>query len=122
MTEELAIKILGTTSLVLVWVITAIAAAFVGRYAMRTWWRSLEGRNLMAFTLMFGVTWGVTGLSPVLDLPLWALLLIQLVIELVWVWVLIRRHWMLTNADREFEAERAAAQANPADPADLEED
>lgn len=114
MTEPLAIHMLGTAAIVLVWVITVLAGAFVARYAMRTWWRSLEGRNLMAFTFMFAVTWAATGLSPVLNVPLWALLLIQLFIQLAWVWVLIRRHWMLTAADREVEAERAAAaEANP---------
>ena len=94
-------EILMTVAQSLMWLVGATAFAFVARYAMHTWWRTFEGRNLMAVTLVVAVTYTLSALMPWLRVSDFALAVIACVVFAAMLAVLIQRHWLLTRADRE---------------------
>jgi len=89
-------------------VTSATALAFVGRYSLRTWWRTAGGKNLMAMSLCVFAIFGWLTLRPFLDVPAWVRTVMDLTITLAVLAVVAWRHVLLTRADRE--AARALAE------------
>jgi len=89
-------------------VTSATALTFVGRYSMRTWWRTAGGKNLMAMSLCVVAIFGWLTMRPFLDLPHWVRTLLDLTITVAVFLVVAWRHVLLSRADRE--AERAATE------------
>jgi hypothetical protein len=85
----------------LTWAVCAAAFTFVGLYAVHTWWRTIEGQNLMAVTLIVAVTYGMTGLMPWLRVSITAQAIIACVLLASMLAVIIQRIWLLRRADRE---------------------
>ena len=96
MTEALDIAFLAACG------VTSLAAlAFVCRYATRTWWHTPEGRNLMYMSLCVFAIFGWLVLRPWLDVPHVARVAMDLTITLGVLVVVLGRHRLLTNSDRE---------------------
>jgi hypothetical protein len=85
----------------------AAALAFVGRYSVRTWWRTGAGWNLMCMSLCVAAIFGWLLLRPFLDIPHWVRTSLDLAITLAVCAVVLWRHVLLTRADHEAEAARA---------------
>lgn len=75
--------------------------AFVARYSVRTWWRSLEGQHLMAMALLLGLTFFLATMLPWLNLSTRAKLVISCIVYALIGGVGLHRHWLLSRADRE---------------------
>ena len=90
---------------ILTWAVAVAAFVFVGRYATRTWWRTAEGQNLMAVTLVVAVSYGLTGLMPWLKVSDDVALLIVCIAFGAMFAVILQRHWLLTKANREDDEE-----------------
>lgn len=82
-------------------IVCIVWVAFVARYSVRTWWRSLEGQHLMAMALLLSVTFFLATLLPWLNLSTRAKLVISVVVYALIGGVGLHRHWLLTRADRE---------------------
>ena len=83
----------------LIWAVALVAWSFVGRYTMRTWWRTEEGRHLMSFTAVFALLFTLTGLMPYLDITLEGKLGLQCTALLMALGVITWRHALLNGAD-----------------------
>ena len=96
MTEALTIAFMAACAAT-----CAAALAFVARYAMHTWWRTGEGRNLMLMSLCVASIFGWLLLRPWLEVPRVARVGMDLGITLGVLGVVLSRHRLLTRADRE---------------------
>lgn len=93
--------ILYVTAHILIWTVALAAWAFVARYTWRTWWRTNEGRHLMAFTVVFALLFTLTGLMPHLDIADEVSLAIQGIALLAALSVIVWRHVLLTDSERD---------------------
>jgi uncharacterized membrane protein YoaK (UPF0700 family) len=86
----------------LVWLV------FMGRYSMRTWWRSPEGRHLMTMAAVLAVTFFLATILPWLNVSTRAKLVISCIVYVAIGGVGLHRHWLLTRADRKAREAREA--------------
>ena len=94
-------QVLDAAFLVACAVVWAAAISFVGRYAMHTWWRTAEGKNLMYMSLCVAAIFGWLPVRVFLDVPHEVRTGIDLLITLGVLVVGLGRHRLLTDADRD---------------------